>query len=136
MDDTLSIKALDCSTIGATQLPGTALAFPRVVSSSPSVHLRRNSAISSLSPTDLRIQHTPRTAKSDLQRSLVSVDQLLTRLDTESNPVDEEHFSVKFQCDIPSGVTYEEFKAGFEILCGAILADDAALLYSVYQGEY
>jgi hypothetical protein len=136
MDDTLSIKALAISTVGATQLPGSALAFPRVVSGSQSVHLRRNSAISSLSPTDLRIQHTPRSEKSSVQRSLCSVDQTLARLDASSNQIDEDAFSVKLQADIPPGVTIEEFRAAAAILFGGLLANDGMLLNSIYYGEY
>lgn len=136
MNDTLSIKSLAISTVGATQLPGSALSFARVASAKQTDHLRSNSAIGSLSPTVLRVAHQPRSAKSDVQRSLISVDQTLTRVDALSNPIGSVVINIALQTNIPSGVTLAEWRAAAAVLLGSLLATDGELLTAIYNGEY
>lgn len=134
MNDTLSIKALAISTVGATQLPGTALSFSRVATST-NQSVRRNAAIGSLNPTDLRVSHQPRSAKTDIQRSLFKAEQTLTRIDALSNPIGEVKFGIGLQSDIPKGVTLAEWRAACAIVLGALLANDGELLNSMFYGE-
>lgn len=137
MNDTLNVKDLAISTVGATQLPGSARAFARIESADAKTHLRSNSSIGSLSPTVIRIAHQPRTAKSDVQRSIVACDQKLTRLDTSSQPTCVEHtFTVALQTNIPSGVSLAEWRAGLATLLGALLESNGALADQVYAGEF
>lgn len=135
MNDTLTPKDYVLSTTGATQLPGAARSFPRVVSSGDD-YRRSSSHISSLSPTVIRVSHQPRSAKSAIQRSLFAVDQTLTRLDVSSNPISTTTFKVAFQSDIPADVTLAEWRAALSVLFGALLESDAALLTAIYNGEY
>jgi len=136
MNDTLSIKALAINTVGATQLPGTALSFPRVASTTSGTHLRQNTAIGSLSPTVLRVAHQPRTTKSPVQRSLIAIDQTLTRVDALSNPIGEDKITFASQCNISKGVTKAEFRAAAAIHFGAMLATDGELLDAMYNQEF
>lgn len=135
MNDTISVKPLLSAQIGNTQLDSVARSFARVVSEDTS-HQRSNSNLGSLSPTVLRIAHQPRTVKSPIQRSLIAVDQTLTRLDATSNPISSVKFKVALQCDIPDGVTLAEFRAAAMVLFGSLLETDAALLTAVYNREY
>lgn len=123
------------STISATQLPGSARSFPRVVSAQND-YRRQSAHIGSLSPTVVRIAHQPRTAKSDLQRSLFAVDQTLGRLDASSNPIGKSTFKVALQCDIPSDVTLAEYRTAMGLLLGALLESNGALVTAIYNGEY
>lgn len=137
MNDTLAVKDLVMSTIGATQLPGSARNFPRVASKRATEYLRQSSHISSLSPTVIRVAHNPRSNDAgSKQRSLIAVDQTLTRLDASSNPVSSTSFKVAFQCDIPSDVTLAEYRTAVSTLLGALLESDGALVTSMYYGEY
>lgn len=135
MIDTLSIKALLFSSVGATQLPGTALPFARVATDKTSQYVRRNAALGSLNPTDLRVSHQPRSIKSSVQRSLFKVEQTRTRIDALSNPLSTVKSGVGFQTDIPEGITLAEWRADCAILIGALTADDGALLTSMYYAE-
>lgn len=136
MNDTLAIKDLVMSTVGATQLPGSARNFPRTVSKKANEFLRQSMHISSLSPTTVRVAHTPRASASEKQRSLFAVDQVLTRLDASSNPVSSTSFKVAFQCDIPSDVTLAEYRTAVSLLLGALLESDGAVVTALYNGEY
>lgn len=137
MNDTLNVKDLAIATIGATQLPGSARAFARVASADPKVHLRQSSHIGSLSPTTLRISHQPRSAKTGVQRSLLSLDQTLTRLDASSQPTGvKSTFSIALQSNIGDDVSLVEWRVGLATLLGAVLADDAALATELYEGKF
>lgn len=135
MNDTLTPKDLSFSTINAANLPGDARSFPRVASSDSS-HLRRSTHLGSLSPSVLRIAHQPRKNGSGKQRSLLALDQTLTRLDSSNNPVGTVEFKVAFQCDIPEGVTADEFVAACQTLFGALLSNNAEGLKQILNGEY
>jgi hypothetical protein len=134
MNDTLTPKDLSFSTISATNLPGAARSFPRVISEDSS-YRRQSSHISSLSPTTIRVSHQPRKNGSK-QRTLCAVDQLLTRLDAQSNPIGTTDFKIALQMDIPSDVTLTEFRAAAAILFGLVLESDGAVLDMLYRGEY
>lgn len=135
MNDTLSIKKLLTAQIGTAQLDSTPLSFPRVMSSDSQAR-RQNLSIDSLSPTILRVSHVARSSKSNVQRSIVAIDQKLTRKDALSNPVGDTNFKVAFQCDIPSDITLAEFRAAVATLFGFLLEADAAMVTSVFNGEY
>lgn len=137
MNDALNVKDLAISTIGATQLPGSARVFARVASADPNTHLRQSSHIGSLSPTTVRIAHQPRTAKSGVQRSLLSVDQVLTRLDSSSQPTGiKSKFNIGIQTNISDDVSLEEWRAGLATLLGLVLADDGAIATEIYEGKF
>lgn len=137
MNDTLNVKDLAIATVGATQLPGSARAFARVASADPKIHLRQSSHIGSLSPTTLRIAHQPRSAKSNVQRSLLSLDQVLVRLDSSSQPTGiRSQYSIAFQTTIGNDVTLEEWQAGLATLLGALLENSAALATEIYQAKF
>lgn len=135
MNDTQNVKALALSTVGATQLPGSALAFPRVASSNTEQR-RTNYSISSLSPTSLVISHRPRTTTNDVQRTLAYIDQKLTRLDAQSNPISDTIVRVGFQCNIPSDVTLTEYRAAVSLLLGFLTESDGANITALYNGEF
>jgi len=135
MNDTQNVKALSISTIGGTQLPGSALAFPRVASSN-SENRRTNYQIGSLSPTSLGISHRPRSVSSPVQRTLAYIDQKLTRIDAQSNPIGNTTVRVALQCNIPSDVTLAEFRAAASLLLGFLLETDGANLTALYNGEF
>lgn len=137
MLDTLNVKDLLISAIGATQLPGSARAFARVASADPKVHLRQSSHLGSLSPTTLRISHQPRSAKSSVQRSLIALDQVLVRLDSSSQPTGiRSEFTVAVQTNIGNDVSLAEWKSGLATLLGALLESDGALATEVYEGKF
>lgn len=137
MLDTLNVKDLLISAIGATQLPGSARAFARVASADPKVYLRQSSHLGSLSPTTLRISHQPRSAKSSVQRSLVALDQVLVRLDSSSQPTGiRSEFTVAVQTNIGNDVSLAEWKSGLATLLGALLENDGALATEVYEGKF
>jgi hypothetical protein len=121
-------------TTSAIALDSTQYAFPRV-SSSDKQERRRNTAISSLSPTTLRISHQPRTAANRVQRSLAAIDQQLTRLDSSSNPVSVTNGSVAFQSNIPSDMTLAEYRAMCVLLIGFLSENDMANVDAQFNGE-
>jgi hypothetical protein len=136
MNDTLAVKDLAISTVGATQLPGSARNFARV-HSVDSAYRRVSNHINAngLSPTTIRVAHTPRNNSVTTQRSLIAIDQDLTRLDASSNPISKVRFKVAFQADIPEGVALAEYRTACATLFGALLETDGALLTSIYNGE-
>lgn len=138
MIDTLLVRKLiptGVLTTAAIGLDATQLSFPRI-SSSDKAERRQNLTIDSLSPTVVRISHQPRTASNPIQRSLVAIDQTLTRKDALLNPISSVSFKVALQCDIPSGVTLAEFRAAAVLLLGLLAEADAANLTAIYNGEY
>jgi len=134
MNDTLAVKDLVMSTVGATQLPGAARNFARIVSGDDS-YKRLSAHIGSLSPTTIRVAHQPRKNGLGKQRSLFALDQVLTRLDAQSNPILKTDFTVGLQSSIPADVTLAEYRTAVSTLAGALLADDGALITSIYNGE-
>lgn len=135
MDDTQSVKDLDISTLDAANFPGSAKSFARIVSTKVGEAIRRNDGISSLSPTLMRVSHQPRVNGAGLQRSVMAIDQQLTRLDASSNPVSVTKFSVKFQADIPADVTLAEYQAGVKLLLGTLLGSSGANIDAIFRGE-
>lgn len=135
MNDTLSIKAYLPATIDAAELDSTTRTFPRIASASINDTRRQSLHVSSLSPTVLRIAHTPRTAKNLVQKSLFSVDQTLTRLDASSNPIGTTKFKVGFITEIPADVTLAEWQAAKNLLIGALIESSGALADAIYNGE-
>ncbi len=135
MDDTLSIKDLDMTTLDSANFPGSAKAFPRVAS--PNTDWRRqNLAIDSRSPSVFRITHTPISAKNAIQRSSFMLDQRLTRVDSDDNPISEDSFTVGLVLNRPSGVSEAEYLAGVQMLLGALVASSGSNLKALYNGEY
>lgn len=134
MLDTLPVKDLVMSTIGATQLPGTAHNFARVVSDDSS-YKRLSTHISSISPTILRIAHQPRKNGVGNQRSLIAIDQDLTRVDALSNPISKTRITVALQSTIPSDVTLAEYRTAVSTLLGALLESDGANVTAMFNGE-
>lgn len=137
MEDVLSIKDLAMATIGSTQLPGAARTFNRVVSTDAS-HKRLSNHLNAngLSPSVLRIAHTPRSKTASKQRSLAALDQQLTRLDAASNPVLITDLKVALQSDHPADVTLVEYRAAWATLLGAALANDGAMITAMFNGEF
>lgn len=109
--------------------------FPRIASPSLNDTRRQSLHVGALSPCVIRVAHTPRTAKQNVQRSLVSIEQTLGRVDAQSNPIGSTKVSIALQCNIPSDVTLTEFREAFALLVGALLESDAALVTSVYNAE-
>jgi len=135
MNDTLSIKDLTIASLDAANFAGTARTFARVASPSSTSYLRRSAHLGSLSPTDLRISHVPRSTKNDTQRSLFQMEQTLTRVDALSNPIGEVVFSSSDQANIPAGVTLAEFRALYLTKIGALLENNGALIDAMFYAE-
>jgi len=135
MNDQLTVKKILTNTISTDELDTTSRSFARVVSSRTGEYLRRSTHIGSMSPTDLRVSHQARTAGNNIQRSLIAVDQTLTRLDTSSNPIGKTRFKVALQTDIPDDVSQAEWLEAFALLIGALLETDAAIAKSIFAGE-
>lgn len=139
MNDTLAVKDLSFAALTGTQFPGSARNFARVVGSNDaSQHLRLSNHVNvnGLSPTTLRVSHQPRKSGSGVQRSVFSIDQDLTRLDSSSNPVSKTRVSVKFQADIPQDVTLAEYQAAVALLFGALSENSGALITAVFNAEF
>lgn len=135
MDDTLSVKALDTSTLDSANKPGSAMLFPRVENSVKTGYSRRWLDTSGLSPNVIRISHTPRVNGKGVQKSVVSFERSLARLDADSNPVGQTYVIIRMQSDIPADVTLDEFKAQAKVAFGAILDSTDAFLTAIYNGE-
>lgn len=137
MDDTLSIKDLDVSTLDSANFPGTARSFARTQSSVFGEHLRSSQHISSLSPSVIRIAHRlPKKGAAAKRYFLSSFEQTLTRLDANSNPIGFDDFSFKISGEIPKGVSEAEFLAAAYTHLGGLLANNGANLKSLYRGEF
>lgn len=134
MTDDQSVKDLAINTIGATQLPGTARTFSRVASSSPGVFVRRSTHISSLSPTDLRIQQTPEN-KNGIVRHAAYLDQVLTRLDALSNPIGRDTASCGLVSVRKQSVSLAEYTAMVSTFAGWLLANNGENIGRMYNGE-
>jgi len=135
MNDTVNVKDLALSTVGATQLPGSARAFARIASSIQNQFLRLSSHLGSLSPTIMRIAHQPRKNGIGVQRSLFAIDQTLTRVDAQSNPISKNRVTVAFQVTVDEGVTLAEYRTACATLLGALTETDGALITSLYYAE-
>lgn len=135
MLDTLLFKDIDMSAVGSTQLPGSARTFSRTQAPRLNEYFRRSTHVSSLSPTDLRIVHSPRTPKNPRQRSTCQLIQVLTRFDASSNPVSSTKFEVGLSCYIPADVTLAEFRAAVKLLIGGLVATDGEMITALYNGE-
>lgn len=135
MNDSHNAKELVISTVGATQLPGAARTYARVQSRKVTESLRRSTHISALSPTDIRIAHTPILKTGDVSRSLFAVDQTLQRVDALSNPIAKDSLTVAFTMTKKEGVSLAEVRAAVSVLFGALLENDGALIDAVYNQE-
>jgi len=137
MIDSQSVKDIALSTItGSTVLPGTARTFARIVSDDPKKYVRRSTHVSAQSPTDLKISHQLRKKSTDLQRSIATMEQTLTRLDSVGNPIpNPQRGSVSTSTVIPEGMTLTEHRALWATLAGWLLADDGANIDAMYRGE-
>lgn len=133
MNDTITVKPITATSINAANL-GTARDFARVASADKNAHTRRNDILGSLNPAYLRIRHgqtkTVRTVSA-------LVEQHLTRVDAQSNPLSEIYGQVSFTANVPPTQSEEEFVASCLILFGALIGTgDCAMLRSLYRGEY
>lgn len=135
MNDTLSVKGLLLSQVLAAQLDASARSFPRVAGSGKE-YIRRSTHIHSLSPTDLIIQHVPRTAKNTVQRTRCAIQQTLTRFDAQSNPIKSDVFSVAITSTIPSGVSLAEFLEAYRLLLGFSTESSSANMTALFNGEF
>lgn len=136
MNDTLSVKAILPAQIGASQLASTALDFSRAASTDKTSHVRVNTALGSLNPTFIRISHQMPTSKSNIQRSLLSVEQILSRVDAGGNVTAVLRPTCKLVQEIPQGVTEAEASALQNILTGAVCASSGALGTQVREGQF
>lgn len=134
MNDTLSIKGLLKQTLDSANF-GVASAFARVASSDIGQKLRRSLMFGSLSPVTLRISHQPITAKRSVQRSLASMDSILTRLDVNDVAIGEDFCNVALQFSRSKGITESEFVDRLTLLAGALLENDAQLAKELYNTE-
>lgn len=135
MNDTLAVKALLSAHLDAADFDSTVRSYPRVASIG-NENKRMSSHLGSLSPTVLAVAHQPRSSSTINQRSLIYVEQTLTRVDALSNPLGSTKVKISLQSNIPSDVTLAEYRAVAMQLLGALLESDAALLNSIYAGEY
>jgi hypothetical protein len=133
MNDQLSIKKLVASTVGATQLPGAAINFPRVDNVDPLEELRRNPGADGLSPTTIGIRHKRSTA--GVHTATITLAQILARKDALSNVISQSLSKCKHEFIIPPDQTEAECVANYELLSGALLADNAAILRQLFNGE-
>lgn len=135
MNDSHNAKELVISTIGATQLPGAARTFSRVQPKKVTESLRRSTHISSLSPTDIRIAHTPASKVGDVSRSLLAVDQMLQRVDALSNPIAKDNLTVGLTLTKSTGCSLAEARTAFSVLFGALLENNGALIDAMFNQE-
>jgi len=135
MNDTLSVKKILTNTIDAGELDSTVRSFPRVASPKLNDALRQSLHVGALSPTVIRVAHTPRSKGNTIQRSLFSLQQTLTRLDVGSNPIGSTSFKAGLTSEIPSDVTLAEYREGVALLIGALLENDGAMITAIYNGE-
>ena len=135
MVDTITAQKILTNTIDSGELDATVRSFPRTVSPSVNDAKRQSIHLGSLSPTVLRVAHTARSSTNKKQRSLMQIQQQLTRLDALSNPVSVTAFDIAIQTNIPADVTQAEWLEAFSLLIGALLAGDAALAKALYNGE-
>lgn len=128
MNDQLSVKSLSLATLDAANFPGSAELYPRTVGiAGDPEFLRTAYPISSLSPTTIRIGHRP--SKGNVpQRSLLALDQVLTRLDGSSQPTGVvDKFTLSLQLTKTDGCSEAEVLAGAYRLLGAALADNGTI---------
>lgn len=140
MNDSLSIQPIVLANVTGTVLT-TARVFERIADANPNNHMRANSTLGSLSPTTLRISHSLRGGKNTVQKSLVQLNQTLTRVDALSNPIGEVGIVIKLTAEIPAGVTEAEFLAAAAVLIGGLTSTGGTLstlpsLGAIYRGEY
>jgi len=134
MQDDLSIKPVVAANISGDDL-GSTLTFVRVQSTNNRDSLRQNSAIHSLSPTQLRIAHQPISIKNPVQRSLVAVDQVLTRFDAQSNPIGQDKHKFAVQSDRTATTSLAEYRASAMLLFGQMLENNGAGIDAMYYGQ-
>lgn len=135
MTDKLDIKSVAINTVGATQLPGSAISFERVVSEDTATAQRASYHIGSLSPTIMRVFHLLPKKSGAVTRSTMIIDQTLSRVDALSNQIGTNVHSVGLQLTRDSGTTLAESRASFALLAGALLANDGQLFDSLFKRE-
>lgn len=138
MQDTIAIAPLATFTVGATPSQ-----YPRVKSGNPDIILRRLKGVVEgsgvIADRTLRIQH--QVSKNDDQHSLFALDvkrQFLTQDASEAYVIPtgiSEQSKVAFQCDLKAGMTEARFIADCQLLLGALVANDYAILRSLYNAE-
>lgn len=135
MNDTLSVKKILTNTIDAAELDSTVRSFPRVASPTVTDTRRQSLHVGALSPCIFRVAHKVRNKSNSVQNSIMSVRQILTRLDVSSNPIGATEFEITLQTKIPADVSLAEWREGLALLLGALLESDAAMATSLYNGE-
>lgn len=132
MNDTITVKPLTATSITVANL-GAARDFARVSHPDKSVYARRNDALGSLNPTYLRIKHG--STKSVKTVSAV-LEQHITRVDAQSNPLASLYDQVQFVANIPPGLTEQEFVDHSMNLFGTLVGDGTcSVLRALYRGE-
>lgn len=133
MLDTLPIKDLAIATIGATQLPGAANNFPRVLTQDPSEAVRQSLHKGALNPLVISIRH--KTSSAGVRTATVTFAQTLARVDAQSNVLSTSLFKYKQEFIVPSDVTEAEFMSLFCTAQGACLESSGAFVKSLYNRE-
>lgn len=132
MNDTITVKPLTATSIAVANL-GAARDFARVAFADKSVYARRNDALGSLNPTYLRIKHGK---TKSVKTASALLEQHVTRVDAQSNPLATLFDQVQFLANIPPGLTEDEFVDHSMNLFGALIGDGScAVLRALYRGE-
>lgn len=132
MNDTITVKPLTATSITVAELAAPR-DFARVSHADKSVYARRNDALGSLNPTYLRIRHGSTKA---VKTATVVLEQHVTRVDAQGNPVASLFDQVQFIGNIPPGLTEQEFVDHSMNLFGALIGDGTcSVLRALYRGE-
>jgi hypothetical protein len=136
MNDTLVVKDVLPSGLTAADFGATARSFARITSTIKSEEQRKSSHIDSLSPSILRIGHSPATPKNgNIRRSLFGLRQMLCRKDAQSNQIGMDQLDVNFSSAMTSGVTLAEYRTAVLLKIGALLENNGAMIDQVYEQQ-
>jgi len=134
MTDDINITPIVVANVTGSVI-GTAEAFSRIMSANARESLRSNTRLGASNPSVLRIAHQPITAKSPIQRSLASLDQTLSRVDTSSQVIRVDGLKVGVTITRDQYTTEQEALDAFLRLAGHLLAGGGAGFRALWQGQ-
>lgn len=112
--------------------------FPRIASDDSKTAIRRHRDSNGRNAISLRIAHQTRKGSESVRHTLCALDHEIDRVDSSTGSVaSTDRLSVKLQCDIPSGVSLQEFRDAVNLLIG-VLKDTGAgndIVASLFNSE-